>query len=68
MLLKREFGQNSLITRLVPQWDFPRVEGNISELLQKLDGSLRGTTFEAESQSIRDGVADVQRRFTMIKR
>jgi hypothetical protein len=34
MLLAREFGHNSLITRLVPQRDFPRREGNPHKLLQ----------------------------------
>jgi hypothetical protein len=65
MLLAREFGGNSLTTRLVPQQVFPRREGNVHELFQELDRSRRGTTIEAEFQSIRDGFADVQRRLSM---
>jgi hypothetical protein len=61
-LLAREFGHNSLITRLVPQQGFPRREANIHKLLQELDRSSRGTTIEAEFHSIRDGFADEQRR------
>jgi hypothetical protein len=67
VLLAREFGRNSLIPRLVPQRDFPRRGGKAHELLQELDRIPRGTTIEAEFQSIRDGVADVQRRLSMIE-
>jgi hypothetical protein len=67
MLLAREFGYNSLITRLVPQPDFLRCEGNVYELSQELDRSPRSTTIDAEFLSIRDGVADVQRRLSMIE-
>jgi hypothetical protein len=62
VLLAREFGHNSLITRLVQQRDFPRLEGNVHELLEELDRIPRGTTIEAEYQSIRDGVANMQCR------
>jgi hypothetical protein len=48
VLLAREFGDNSLITRLVPQQDFPRLEGNVHTLLQELDRIPRGITIEAE--------------------
>jgi hypothetical protein len=67
MLLAREFGHNSLISSLVRQQDFPRREGKVHEFLQELDRSPRGTTIEAEFQSIRDAVADVQRRLSMIE-
>jgi hypothetical protein len=67
MLLAREFGHNSLITRLVPQRDFPGRKGNVHELSQEFDGIPRGTTIEAEFQSIRDGFADLQRRLSMIE-
>jgi hypothetical protein len=52
---------------LFPQLDFPRREGNVSELLKELDRSPRGTTIKAEFQSIRDGFADVQRRLSIIE-
>jgi hypothetical protein len=67
MPLALEFGHNSLITRFVPQRDSPRRERNVRELLQELGRSPRGTTIEAEFQSIRDVSADVQRRFFMIE-
>jgi hypothetical protein len=67
MLLAREFGHNSLITRLVQQRDFPRREGNVRALIQEFDRRPRGTTVEAEFQSIRDGVADVRRCSSMIE-
>jgi hypothetical protein len=67
MLLAREFGRNSLITCLVPQRDFPMREGNIHWLLQELDRIPRGTMIEAEFQSIRGGLADVQHRLSMIE-
>jgi hypothetical protein len=67
MLLAREFGHNRLIPRLVRQQDFPRREGNVHELLQELDRSPRGTTIEAEFQSIRDAVSDVQCPLSMIE-
>jgi hypothetical protein len=67
VLLAREFGHNNLITHLVPQRDFPRREGNVHELFQALDRSLRKTTIEAEFQSIRDGFADMQRRLSIIE-
>jgi (p)ppGpp synthase/HD superfamily hydrolase len=55
------------MTRLASQQDFPRHEGNVCQLLQELDRRLRGTTIEAEFQSIRDSFADVQRRLSMIE-
>jgi hypothetical protein len=67
ILLAREFGYNSLITRLVPQRDFPRRERNLHELLQELDRNPRGATIEAKFPFVRGGVADVQRRLSMIK-
>jgi hypothetical protein len=67
MLLTQEFGYNNLITRLVPQRDFPRHERNGHKSFQELDRSPRSTTIEAEVQSIRDGFADVQRRLSMIE-
>jgi hypothetical protein len=48
MLLAREFGHNSMSTRLVPQRDFPTREENVHELLQELDRIPRSTTIEAE--------------------
>jgi hypothetical protein len=66
--LAREFGHNGLIARVVPQRDFSRLEGNVHELLQELDRSSRNTTIEAEFQSIRDGIADVQPRLSMIEK
>jgi hypothetical protein len=50
MLLAREFGYNGLITRLVPQRDFPRREENVHGRLQELNMGPRGTTIEAEFQ------------------
>jgi hypothetical protein len=67
MLLTREFGRNSLITRLVPQRDFPGRNGKVHELLQEVDRSPRGTTIETEFQSIRDGITHVQRRLSTIE-
>jgi hypothetical protein len=67
MLLVRKFGHSSRIMRLVPQRDFPRREGNGHELLQELNRSCRGTTTEAEFQSIRDGFADVQRCLSILE-
>jgi hypothetical protein len=52
---------------LVPQRDFSRREENIHELLQELNKSPRGITIRAEFQSIRDGVANVQCRLSMIE-
>jgi hypothetical protein len=68
MLLAREFGHNNIITRLALQRDFPRREGNVHELLQDLDRSPRGTIIEGEFQSIRDRVADMQGRLSVIIR
>jgi hypothetical protein len=59
MLLTRESVHNGLITRLVPQRDFPRGGGNVHKLLQELDRSARGTTIEAEFQSIREDFGNV---------
>jgi hypothetical protein len=67
ILLAPEFGYRSLIAHLVPQRDFPMPEGNVDELLQELNGIPRGTTIEAEFQSIRDGFAYVQLRLSMIE-
>jgi hypothetical protein len=67
MLLGREFGKNSLIMCLVPQRYFPRREENIHQLFQELDRSTRGTAIKVEFQSIRDDLADVQRRLSMIE-
>jgi hypothetical protein len=67
MLLARDVRYNDMITRLIPQRNFPRREGHGHELLQELDRSPRGTTIKAELQSIRDGFADVQRRLSMIE-
>jgi hypothetical protein len=48
VLLAREFEHNSLSMRVVLQRDFPRREGNLHELWQKLDRNPRATTIEAE--------------------
>jgi predicted nuclease with TOPRIM domain len=67
MYVARESGRNRLVTGLVPQSDFLRLKESVHELLQELDRSPRGTTIEAEFESIRDGFADVQRRRSMIE-
>jgi hypothetical protein len=67
MLLAREFGPNLLITRFVPQRDFPRREATVHQLLQEFDRIPRGTTIEAEFHSILDRFSDGQRRLSMIK-
>jgi hypothetical protein len=67
MLLARGFGYNNLIAHSVPQRDFLRREGNVDELFQELHRGPRGTAIKAEFQSIRDGVADVQRLLSMIE-
>jgi hypothetical protein len=67
MLLAREFGHKGLISCFVPQWDFPRREKNVYELLQELDSGPRSIAVEAEFQSIRKGVPDVQGRWSMIE-
>jgi hypothetical protein len=51
--------------RLIPEQDFPRCEEKVHEVWQELDRSSRGTTTEAEFQSICDGFADVQCRFSV---
>jgi hypothetical protein len=51
---------------LVPKRHFPRREESVHELWRELDGTPRGTTIEAEFQSIRHGFVDMQRRLSMI--
>jgi hypothetical protein len=67
ILLGPEFGCISLTTSLALQRDVPWREENGHDLLQELDRSLRGTTIEAEFQSIRDAFPTVQRRISVIE-
>jgi hypothetical protein len=67
MSLARDFGHNQLITGFSLQEDVTSRQENLHGLLQEPDRDIKGANSGADSFSVRDSLADMQRGVSVIR-